>query len=91
MDKLIFKGIAKDFREFFLRRFCESIGADTNKWRYSSTSLMDGIRVLDTDTDRRYKMTSGSSGCNFDMVDSTGGHHQLGLDKNVYEFYEKSL
>lgn len=92
MGKLIFKGKMKDFREFFLKRWCEQSSIDTEKWRYSDLSLMDGVKVKDVKNGYEYKMTAGSSGCNFMMVDKTGGHHSfLQHDTNDYEYYENSL
>jgi hypothetical protein len=92
MDKLIFRGKMKDFREFFLKKWCEQHNIDTEKWSYVGPSLMNGVKVKGVKDGYEYKMTSGSSGCKFMMVDKTGGHHSfLQHDTKDYEYYENSL
>jgi len=87
---IIFIGTMRDFREFFNKRWCQKMNLDLNKWRYVGLSLMDDTMVTNIKTKAKYKMTSGTSGCNFMMVDSTGGHFSfLEHDKNKYEFYNK--
>lgn len=85
--QMIYKGTMKDFREFFLKKWCTDRGIDPIKWNYAAPSLMNDVIATDPITSESYKMWAGSSGCNFMMVGKTGGcHNFLELDKTEYEF-----
>ena len=90
MEGLVFKGGMKSFQEFYHKKKCEEINVDTGKWRWIGPSCMNDIKVINVETKRTYKMWAGTSGCNFMMVDKTGGCHSfLENDNAIYEFYNK--
>jgi hypothetical protein len=80
-----FTGTMSEIADFFLKKWCRSNNIDENKRTYLSHSLLNDLRVENTETGLKYKMWAGSSGCNFMMVDHTGGCHSfLQHDKNIY-------
>jgi hypothetical protein len=87
----MFVGKMKDFKILLKKEECERRGWDIKKWRYVSPSIIDDYRAINIETKEEFLLWSGSSGCNFSMVDKKGGVRSfLDKDNNIYMFKSKS-
>lgn len=81
-----FVGTMSELKEFFLKKWCRNFFKDESKWNLVGYSLLNDIRVRGINSLHEYVLWAGTSGCNFMMVDKTGGcHNFLDKDKNIYE------
>ena len=85
-DNIYVKGTMPEIATTLLKKWCVDFGLEETKHKYVSYSLLNDLRIRNIKTKEEFKMWAGVSGCNFQMVDRTGGcHNFLGNDKNIYE------